>query len=444
MNVWPDCKIVHGSPRHPQTQGSVERSNQDVKNMLRAWMRDNNSKNWSVGCNFVQYQKNASFHRIIGRAPYRALFGCDPKSGLRSSNIPRNILPTIQTEEDLELISHNVTNDIGVVTTDSQIEDTMSLIPSNDSVVVGAENQIQDSVSLDFSSNNTMIVELSTSTNNVGNNTWMSGIDTDLEKNTINSNDRPNDASGHQIPILKINDCDIITKVVETTQDTIKNNQNAYNTDDKTIPYDCNCLVCGKSTSGAHQCYSCLKSVHAICGFSDGTEGYGSKILCLLCSNELKIRNERKKSHHGVKRAADKMTNDTAKKLPSLCVGDSIFVNVPKIDRGPLDTKNIFGKIVDIRNGLYRVGTKSGIIKNWLSRHELQISLNEHIAEVPCAVLSLREAVTKQSLFGGQGFQKCSCKPAKNQCHTNRCACFKKKKLCGSKCHSSMTCINKI
>lgn len=39
--VWPQLHIVHGRPRYPQSQGSVERSNQDVENMLRAWMRDN-------------------------------------------------------------------------------------------------------------------------------------------------------------------------------------------------------------------------------------------------------------------------------------------------------------------------------------------------------------------------------------------------------------------
>jgi len=32
-NVWPECKIVHGKPRHPQSQGSVERANADVKDM---------------------------------------------------------------------------------------------------------------------------------------------------------------------------------------------------------------------------------------------------------------------------------------------------------------------------------------------------------------------------------------------------------------------------
>ncbi|XP_043472416.1 KRAB-A domain-containing protein 2-like [Leptopilina heterotoma] len=43
--IWPFCKIVHGRPRHPQSQGSVERSNADVENMVRAWMLDNRSTN---------------------------------------------------------------------------------------------------------------------------------------------------------------------------------------------------------------------------------------------------------------------------------------------------------------------------------------------------------------------------------------------------------------
>lgn len=46
--LWPECIIVHGRPRHPQSQGSIERSNQDVENMLRAWMKDNKTKKWSI------------------------------------------------------------------------------------------------------------------------------------------------------------------------------------------------------------------------------------------------------------------------------------------------------------------------------------------------------------------------------------------------------------
>jgi len=36
--MWSDIKIVHGKPRHSESQGSVERANQDIENMLAVWM----------------------------------------------------------------------------------------------------------------------------------------------------------------------------------------------------------------------------------------------------------------------------------------------------------------------------------------------------------------------------------------------------------------------
>jgi hypothetical protein len=32
--LWPELKLVHGRPRHPQSQGSVERANADIKSMI--------------------------------------------------------------------------------------------------------------------------------------------------------------------------------------------------------------------------------------------------------------------------------------------------------------------------------------------------------------------------------------------------------------------------
>lgn len=137
------------------------------------------------------------------------------------------------------------------------------------------------------------------------------------------------------------------------------------------------------------------------------------------------------------------MITDTAKKLPALDIGDSVFFNVPKIDRGPVDAKNISGKVLDMRHGVYQIGTSNGIIKNWFNRQELKTSSKKYLEEIPQNIISIRETVSKESLFGGQGFSKCLCKPAKRQCQTKRCACFKKNVLCGSKCHSSLTCANK-
>jgi hypothetical protein len=53
--MWPTCVIVRGRPRHPQTQGSIERGNQDVHPMVGKWMKKNASSHWAVGKNKVFY-----------------------------------------------------------------------------------------------------------------------------------------------------------------------------------------------------------------------------------------------------------------------------------------------------------------------------------------------------------------------------------------------------
>ncbi|XP_077289531.1 KRAB-A domain-containing protein 2-like [Arctopsyche grandis] len=70
--IWPGLKIVHGKPQHTQSQGIVERANQDVENMLKAWMLDQHCNNWSKGLDYVQFMKNKAFHS--GIKPYEAIF----------------------------------------------------------------------------------------------------------------------------------------------------------------------------------------------------------------------------------------------------------------------------------------------------------------------------------------------------------------------------------
>ena len=56
-SMWSDVKIVHGKPRHSQSQGSIERANRDVEDMLATWMAQNNTKDWPNGLKFIQFQK---------------------------------------------------------------------------------------------------------------------------------------------------------------------------------------------------------------------------------------------------------------------------------------------------------------------------------------------------------------------------------------------------
>ena len=73
--LWPELKLVTGRPRHPQSQGAVERLNGVIQDKLKIWMRENNTTRWSVGLKFVQWQINISSHETIKNSPFKVTFG---------------------------------------------------------------------------------------------------------------------------------------------------------------------------------------------------------------------------------------------------------------------------------------------------------------------------------------------------------------------------------
>lgn len=122
-DLWPELKIVHGKPRHSQSQGSVERANQDIENMLTTWMQEQNTSQWSQGLRFIQLMKNRAYHSGIKTTPYEALFGCKIKIGLNTSNLPKEIIENIETEEDLTAITESISSEtVANATTVNTIE----------------------------------------------------------------------------------------------------------------------------------------------------------------------------------------------------------------------------------------------------------------------------------------------------------------------------------
>jgi hypothetical protein len=100
-SLWPDLSFIHGRARHPQSQGSVERANADIKKMLATWMRENKSTKWSIGIKFVQLKKNHSYHTGIKCTPYKAVFGIDTPLGLSSTSIPIEEWSKLDTAKQL-------------------------------------------------------------------------------------------------------------------------------------------------------------------------------------------------------------------------------------------------------------------------------------------------------------------------------------------------------
>lgn len=141
--MWADVKIVHGKPRHSQSQGSIERANQDIENMLAAWMETNNTAKWSEGLPFVQAMKNRAYHEGIRCSPYEAMFGVPMKLGISNLVGFGNMFNDIHSEEDLEI----VINVDGELKTDAQINDlpmieTDARVTTNDSTET--KNQLAD------------------------------------------------------------------------------------------------------------------------------------------------------------------------------------------------------------------------------------------------------------------------------------------------------------
>ncbi|XP_026464653.1 KRAB-A domain-containing protein 2-like [Ctenocephalides felis] len=107
-NMWDGMKIIHGTPRHSQSQGLVERVNQDVQNMLTTWLITNQTTKWSEGLKYVQLMKNRANHESIKQSPCEAMFGSKMKLDLETCNLPKDSIQEVETEEELETLIQEV------------------------------------------------------------------------------------------------------------------------------------------------------------------------------------------------------------------------------------------------------------------------------------------------------------------------------------------------
>lgn len=114
--MWDGLKIVHGKPRHSQSQGSVERANQDIEKIIYAWMEENQSRKWSEGLRFCQFAKNSAYHAGIKQPPYEAMFGKKVSLGLKMSFLPNDIINNVNDENDLlQFVENENENEMDVL-----------------------------------------------------------------------------------------------------------------------------------------------------------------------------------------------------------------------------------------------------------------------------------------------------------------------------------------
>jgi hypothetical protein len=100
-NLWPECQMVRGSPRHSKSNGGVERVNQTVQRKLGGWMKTNDTTHWSVGCKIVQWRVNTQFHCTLKDTPYHLVYGMHPRVGISNLPISQSVLNKLVTEAQL-------------------------------------------------------------------------------------------------------------------------------------------------------------------------------------------------------------------------------------------------------------------------------------------------------------------------------------------------------
>lgn len=134
------------------------------------------------------------------------------------------------------------------------------------------------------------------------------------------------------------------------------------------------------------------------------------------------------------------MVRQTRNKLKEIRPCECVAVFVSEFDRGG-DPANIVGVVIEVKDNKYRIGTKGGIIENWLERNCFERTRFTGLTEknVPNNVLSIREIVRVLSVGTGQGYKRCLCK---SKCENNRCTCYKNKMKCNSACHGGRSCNN--
>ncbi|XP_044741411.1 KRAB-A domain-containing protein 2-like [Chrysoperla carnea] len=105
-SLWPECVQVRA-----RRTLQIERSEKNIEELLRAWIAQHKLMRWSLGLYYVQWQKNTNFTENSNKCAYKALFGCEPKAGFGSDNLPQSILTKINEEDDLHLLNLHSNND---------------------------------------------------------------------------------------------------------------------------------------------------------------------------------------------------------------------------------------------------------------------------------------------------------------------------------------------
>ena len=372
LGLWPQCKMVNGKARHSQSQGSVERLNRDVESMLACWMRDTGRTDWSTGLAFVQYAKNSRHHTGIGRSPYRALYGVNPRMGLEHMELDKDLLTGVNTEEDLEKMFPKETEE-----TEENVEENQE---EHEPEEYQEKTDVQDGdITPDTAKEGTQEENAA----NKDEQLLSDGNETDTSEASI-SFSLGSEGSIH------LADTDDL-QLEEREGEVIK----------MKIAFCSSCRHPVPSRGLPSSCFSCASPIcpNVPCCIDD---------LCSLCYKQHQIEIERSEAKKKQQKQADKMLEMSAKRFGVASVGTTVLLSIPDIDRGRCEFPHLKAIVLEVSTGgMYKLGCLTGILDSHYSRNQFSPTLEKFLTmeQVPKdKTISLRTAAREESMGSGQGF----------------------------------------
>ena len=138
------------------------------------------------------------------------------------------------------------------------------------------------------------------------------------------------------------------------------------------------------------------------------------------------IKAKRKIANENLKKQASKMLRLSNQKFIPATIGDNVRIQVSEVDRSKCSSRNIIGVVLEIdeEKSLYKIGTDQGVLKNMYCRGEFEIC-KERFLSVNDVPLTSTSVRECHAKTAITGGQGFFKCDCKTGCKTNRCKCLK-------------------
>ncbi|KAK7097700.1 hypothetical protein V1264_004638 [Littorina saxatilis] len=469
-SLWRGMTIINGRPRHPQSQGCVERGNGDLTVKLGKWLEANEEKGWVAGLPHIVYAINTSISETTGKSPFEVVYGQPPRThcavleilaqqgiideedvpdmfdgpqadiqGTDTEDAPRATVPShdleIMEEDAHEPLDLNTpetsTADVRATTSDVTDEAPVTFLPPGSEIWEDVQQDIVLEETLETSENAEEALSV-----------------TDVRSTTTSENDtKDHDKSlrrkrGKEFNLL--HEERVVARGIEIFGHNTVHGQRVDRTKQSVI----------QLIHVAKPAFTPLVNNPFEEPLSEGAFTLWEKENILPTeSDDTPHAKVRKIATCNYLKAANKQVNFDAKEAhleKSFNVGDTVGIRIHEVDRTNTGARLLPCKILSVEQHgsetFYKVYTNGGLLKNKFKAVDMVDLRNVHFSQLQNVdVESLSEiSVIKASRivthWTAKGSTACSCR---GKCHNRKCKCKRAGLPCLTKCHpQSTTCTN--